>query len=54
MTMIDLAKKKEPLNGRLVQYLLKELVIDGGKNMSYKNSYDLIIKKVNGICWLIW
>jgi len=28
--MIDLAKKKEPLHGRLVQYLLKELLIDGG------------------------
>ncbi len=35
MTIIDLAKKKEPINGRLVQYLLKELVIDGGKTMSY-------------------
>jgi hypothetical protein len=30
MSMIDLAKKKEPLQGRLVQYLLKELLIDGG------------------------
>jgi len=28
--MIDLAKKKEPIDGRLVQYLLKELIIDGG------------------------
>lgn len=31
MTMIDLAKKKEPVHGRLVQYLLSNLVIDGGK-----------------------
>jgi hypothetical protein len=34
MTMIDLAKKKEPIHGRLVQYLLKELLVDGGKKIA--------------------
>ncbi len=29
--MIDLAKKKEPVDGRLVQHLLHDILIDGGK-----------------------
>ncbi|CAF5100655.1 unnamed protein product, partial [Rotaria sp. Silwood1] len=33
MSMIQLAKKKEPVHGRLVQYLLQELLIDGGKHI---------------------
>ena len=38
--MIDLAKKKEPIHGRLVQYLLKELLIDGGQ-------WDMLVNLVN-------
>ncbi|CAF1639722.1 unnamed protein product [Adineta ricciae] len=40
MTMIDLAKKKEPVHGRLVQYLLKELLIDGGQ-------WDMLVNLIN-------
>lgn len=35
MSMIEIAKKKEPINGRLAQYLLHELLIDGGKKTLY-------------------
>jgi bleomycin hydrolase len=38
--MIDLAKKKEPIQGRLVQYLLNELLIDGGQ-------WDMLVNLVN-------
>ena len=57
MSMIDLAKKKEEIHGRLVQYLLQELLVDGGKRKKEKK-YKLIKRfvfiKVNGACWSIW
>ncbi|CAF3395327.1 unnamed protein product [Rotaria sp. Silwood1] len=40
MSMIQLAKKKEPVHGRLVQYLLQELLIDGGQ-------WDMLVNLIN-------
>ncbi|CAF3825569.1 unnamed protein product [Adineta steineri] len=40
VTMIDLAKRKEPIHGRLVQYLLKDLLIDGGQ-------WDMLVNLIN-------
>lgn len=40
MTMIDLAKKKEPIEGRLVQYLFSQLLIDGGQ-------WDMLVNLIN-------
>ncbi|CAF1554023.1 unnamed protein product [Rotaria magnacalcarata] len=39
-SMIELAKKKEPIDGRLVQYLLHELLIDGGQ-------WDMLVNLIN-------
>ena len=56
MSMIDLAKKKEPIHGRLVQYLLHDLLIDGGKQILFfmhssmlfsQGQWDMLVNLVN-------
>ena len=54
--MIDLAKKKEDIHGRLAQYLLKELLIDGGEIIVHEDcstpsfvsgQWDMLVNLVN-------
>ena len=57
MSMIDLAKRKEAVHGRLVQHLVQELLIDGGKRVSSDSTgrsstlnegqWDMLVNLVN-------
>lgn len=41
--MIELAKKKEPIHGRLVQYLLHDLLSDGGTESFFEDLFRRIV-----------